>query len=82
MAVARQTPLSMGFPRQEYWSSLPFPTPEDLLYQGIEPTAPALAGEFVTTVPPGKPWEVLFTCHYCFSYMLLVYSIFILIHTC
>ena len=28
--VARQAPLSMGFPRQEYWSELPFPTPGDL----------------------------------------------------
>ena len=28
--IARQAPLSMGFPRQEYWSRLPFPTPGDL----------------------------------------------------
>ena len=28
--VACQAPLSMGFPRQEYWSRLPFPTPGDL----------------------------------------------------
>ena len=35
--VARQAPLSMGFPRQEYWSVLPFPTPGDLPDPGIEP---------------------------------------------
>ena len=35
--VARQAPLSMGFPRQEYWSRLPFPSPVDLLDPGIEP---------------------------------------------
>ena len=29
--VAQQTPLSMGFPRQEHWSGLPFPSPGDLL---------------------------------------------------
>ena len=29
-SVACQAPLSMGFPRQEYWSGLPFPSPEDL----------------------------------------------------
>ena len=33
--VARQAPLSMGFPRQEYWSGLPFPPPgDDLPYSG------------------------------------------------
>ena len=35
--VACQIPLSMGFPRQEYWSWEPFPSPEDLPDQGIEP---------------------------------------------
>ena len=53
--VSHQTPLSMGFPRQEHWSGLPFPAPEDLPYPGIEPTSPALAGRFSTTEPPGKP---------------------------
>ena len=28
--VAHQAPLSMGFPKQEYWTGLPFPSPEDL----------------------------------------------------
>ena len=41
--VARQTPLSLGFSRQEYWSGLPFPSPVDLPDPGIEPTSPALA---------------------------------------
>ena len=35
--AACQTPPSMGFPRQEYWSGLPFPTPGDLPDPGIEP---------------------------------------------
>ena len=35
--VARQAPLSMGFSRQEYWSGLPFPCPEDLPDLGMEP---------------------------------------------
>ena len=38
--VAHQTPLSMGFFRQEYWSRLPFPPPGDLPYPGIEPASP------------------------------------------
>ena len=51
-------PLSMGFPRQEYWSELPFPPPGDLPYPGLEPisfASLALAGRFFTTVPPRKP---------------------------
>ena len=36
-------PLSMGFPRQEYWSRLPFPSPGDLPDSGTEPVSPALA---------------------------------------
>ena len=40
--VAHQTPLSMGFPRQEYWSGSPFPSPGDLHDPGIEPRSLAL----------------------------------------
>ena len=40
--VARQAPLSMGFSRQEYWSGLPFPSPDDLPDPGIEPRSPTL----------------------------------------
>ena len=52
--VAHQSPLSMGFPRQGYWSGLPFPTLGDLLDPGIKPTSPALAGGFFTTEAPRK----------------------------
>ena len=55
--AARQAPLSMEFSRQEHWGGLPFPTPGDLPGPGIEPTTPALAGGFFTTVPPGRPQE-------------------------
>ena len=40
--VAHQTPLSMGFLRQEYWSGLPFPSPEDLPDPETEPMFSAL----------------------------------------
>ena len=46
---------SVGFPRQEYWSGLPFPSLGDLPDPGIGPTSPELAGGFFTTAPPGKP---------------------------
>ena len=42
-----------GFPRQEYWSGLPFPSPGDLSITGIELRSPALAGRFCTTELPG-----------------------------
>ena len=53
--VARQAPLSMGFPKYEYWSGLPFPPLGDLPDLGIEPTSSALAGRIFTSEPPGKP---------------------------
>ena len=55
--VAHQVPLSMGFSRQEYWSELPCPPPENLYNPGIEPTSlmsPALADRFFTTSAPGE----------------------------
>ena len=60
--VARQAPLSMVFSRQEYWSGLLHTPPGDLPDPGMEPVSlmsPALAGGFFTTVPPGKPTEVV-----------------------
>ena len=53
--IAPQAPLSMGFPRQKYWSGLPFPSPRDLPDLGIKPMPPALAGRFFTNEPPGEP---------------------------
>ena len=53
--ATHQSPLSMDFSRQEYWSGLPFPTPGDLSDPGIEPSSlesPILTGRFFTTVPP------------------------------
>ena len=58
--VAHQAPLSVGFSRQEYWSGLPFPSPGDFPYPGIEPgsrTSPALAGGFFNT---RTTWEAIF----------------------
>ena len=43
--VACQNPLSMGFPRQEYWSGLPFASPWDLPQHEIKPRSPACQGD-------------------------------------
>ena len=53
--IAYQAPLSIGFPRQDYWSELPFPYSGDLPDPAIKPTSPVLAGRFFTTELPGKP---------------------------
>ena len=57
--AARQVPLSMGFPRSEYWHGVPFPPPGDPPNPGVEPespVSPALAGGFFTK---GSTWEAL-----------------------
>ena len=54
MTVAHQAPLSVGFPRQEYWSELLFTWVGDPPNLGIELMYPLLAG-FFTNEPPGKP---------------------------
>ena len=53
--VAHQTPLSMEFARQEYWSGLPLPSPGYLRNLGTEPRFPALQAGSLPSEPPGKP---------------------------
>ena len=53
--VAYQAPPSMGFPRKEYWSGLPFPSPGDLPDSGIRPGSPTLQSDTLQSEPPGKP---------------------------
>ena len=53
--VACQAPLSTGFPRQEYWNGLPFPSPGDLSDPGLEPASPALAGDSLPLSHLGSP---------------------------
>ena len=50
-----QAPPSMGFSRQEYWSELPFPSPEDLPSPGIDPGSLALQADALPSEAPGKP---------------------------
>ena len=53
--VAHQTPLSIGFSRQEYWSGLPFPFPGDLPNPGIQVGSPALQMDSFPSELPRKP---------------------------
>ena len=61
--IACQTPLSMGFSRQDYWSGLRCPSTGDLPNPGIESVSlmsPGLAGGFFITSAPRKPRELKF----------------------
>ena len=57
LPVACQAPLFMGFPRQEYWSGLPFPLSGYIPNLGIELASLTLTGRFFTTAPLGKHIE-------------------------
>ena len=52
--IACQTPLSMGFSRQPYWSRMPVPVPGDPGNPGMEPRSPALQADSLLSEPPGK----------------------------
>ena len=68
--VAYQAPLSMGFPRQEYWSQLPFLLSGDLPDPGIEAESPESVGRFFTTESPGKIVYTVYTNQNLFSSQL------------
>ena len=53
--VAHQAPLSIAFPKQEYWSGLPSPSPGDLPDSGIKPTSPVWQADSLTLSHPGSP---------------------------
>ena len=75
--VACQAPLFMGFPRLEYWSGLPFPTPGDLPDPGSKCESPALQADSLPSEPPGKPQvnnNALILAH-CHKYATLLFSI-------
>ena len=55
MDCSPQALPSMGFPRQEYWSRLPFPSPGDLSDPGIELGSPTLQADSLPSEPPGNP---------------------------
>ena len=58
--VAHQTSLSIGLPRQEYWSGLPFPYPGNLPNPGIKPTCLALQADSLPLSYLGSPTSEFF----------------------
>ena len=71
--VAHQTPLPMGFLRQEYCSGLPFPSPGRLPNPRIKPTSPALQADSLPTEPPGKLEYTSGKTLFC--YCIIVFSL-------
>ena len=61
--VTCQAPLFMGFPRQEYWSGLPFPSPGGLPDPGIEPMSFALQADSLSLSHPGSPVTQVHLAH-------------------
>ena len=60
----------MGFPRQEYWSGLTFPSPGNVPHAGIKPTSFALRDGFFNTEPPRKPFLIV-----AFNYQMYQFSL-------
>ena len=60
--IACQAPLSMGFPRQDYWGGLPFPSLGDLPDPGIEPASPVLQTYSLPLSHQGSPQEDVVAC--------------------
>ena len=70
--VAHQDPLSMEFPRQEYWSGLPFPFPGHLPNPAFEPASPAFQADSLPSEPPGKSRSSLKWCQFHFKLPLVI----------
>ena len=79
--VACQVPLSMGFPRHEYWSELTFPSSGDLPDSGIEPVSPALEGRFFAISATGEAPKVKVSvvqscptlCDLCYVFLSIIH---------
>ena len=70
--VTHQTPLSLGFCRQEYWTGLPFPPPEDLPNPGIKSTSPVSPALQEDSLPAEPIVKHLTQCMLgCFSHVWL-----------
>ena len=80
--VAHQASLSMEFSRQEHWSGLPFPSPEDLPSPGIEPRSPSLQADSLLSGPPGKPYIYICKIHIIYIHIWIYVHAYINVHAC
>ena len=80
--VTHQATLSVGLPRQEYWSGLLFPFPGDLPNPGIEPTSPTLQEDSLPLSHQGSPLDIMVNSHFemlslDFSLQIVTYILFL-----
>ena len=83
--VAPQAPLSMGFPRKEYWSGLPTPFPGDLHNPGVKPICPVLQADSLPLSHQGSIEEVcfcFFSWWFVFYYGRIEWKLFFLPYIC
>ena len=83
--AAHQAPLSMGFPRHEYWSGLPFPSPGDLHNPGVKPKSPVLQADSLPQSHQGSIGEVCFCFYFWWFvsyYGRAAWKLFFLPYTC
>ena len=69
--IVHLAPLSMGFPRQEYWSGFPFPPPEDLPNPGLNTYLNLLHGQTDSLTPShlGNINSSIEKCKICYQYL-------------
>ena len=72
--VAHQAPLSIGFPKQEYWSGLPFPSPGDLTDPEIKPTPPDWQGDSLPLSHLGSPHITLYMYIHTIHIIQIIYT--------
>ena len=80
--VAWETPLSMEFSWQEYWSGLPLHTPGNLPNPGIKPmslVSPALAGRFFIIEPTGMPSKMHSFLYFYISKVIVFLKVSLLV---
>ena len=79
--VAHQAPLSVGFPMQEYWSRLPFHSPEDIPDPGIEPMSPALQADSLP-LSQREAHVYIYMCVYIYVCIYIYIYMYAYIYVC
>ena len=75
MNYSCHVPLSMEFPRQAYWSGLPFPSLGDIPNPGTKPVSPALQVDALPLSHLGRPVKSLLDCKDCFFFFFIKLSL-------
>ena len=80
--TAHKATLSMEFPRKEYWSGLPFPSPGDLPDPGIEPVYPALQADSLALSHWVSLIYIIYKCAYIYIYIYIYMCVCVCVCVC